>query len=338
MLHGPEAHLVNHINHPGLIKENVLHVIGVCSNPVRFHSRYRLAREWIEAMLNTKCVHLTVVEAAFGDRFHEIIDESNDQYDIVSVRVRTHSWIKESMMNLAVRHITTKYPKAQYFAWVDMDVFFNDPGWAQESLHQLQTFEVIQPWSDAVDLGPHGNIFQHFRSFGYQHQRRMPKQKHPSQKEYQYAHSGFAWCATRRFIESMYGAGGSNGPFMDWAILGSADHHMAFAMIGETKDTIHKMMNPSFFRKCQEWQNKAVRITNCEVGFTPGFIQHKFHGPKKRRYYRERWQILADKKYDPDTMIDHDEQGIAILVGNHQLEHAIYQYNISRYEDSIEEI
>lgn len=336
-MHGENQHLTNHIKHPDLRGDNVLHVMGVVSNPVRFHSRYRLARKWIEAMVGTACVHLTVVEAAFGDRLHEVIDDSNDQYDKISVRVNSHAWIKESMLNLAYRHISTKYQHAKYFAWIDMDVFFNDPNWAQETLHQLQTFEVVQPWSDAIDLGPLGNVFQHFRSFGYQHQRRIPKQKHPSQKTYQYAHSGFAWACTRRFAETMVGAGGSNGPFMDWAILGSADHHMAFAMIGETKDTIHKMMHPSFFRKCYEWQAKAVKVTKFEVGFTPGYIEHHFHGPKNRRYYRERWQILVDKKYDPDTMLTHDEQGIGILVGNDKLEHAIYMYNLSRFEDSIEQ-
>ena len=335
-MHGPTEHLTSHIKHSGLRGDNTLHVIGVCSNPVRFHSRYRLAREWIAAMIATQCVHLTVVEAAFGDRLHELIDNDSEAYDKISVRVKSNSWIKESMINLAKRRIVSKFPDAKYFAWIDMDVFFNDPNWAQETLHQLQRFEVVQPWSDAIDLGPMGNVLQTFKSFGYQHQKGVPKQKHPKQTYYQYAHSGFAWACTRRFLETMYGAGGSNGPLMDWAILGSADHHMAFAMIGETKDTIHKMMHPSFFRKCYEWQARALNVTKGQVGFTMGFIQHKFHGPKNRRYYRERWQILVDHDYDPDKMLTHDEQGIAILTGNHKLEHAIYQYNLSRMEDSIE--
>lgn len=335
-MHGSKEHLVSHIKHPELKSDNTLHVIGVVSNPARFHSRYRLAREWISAMVATPCVQLTVVEAAFGDRHHEIVDTKEDGWDKISVRVKSHAWIKESMINLAYRYISAKHQHAKYFAWIDMDVFFNDPNWAQESLHQLQTFEVIQPWSDAVDMGPMGEVLQHFKSFGYQHQRRIPKQKHPSQTYYQYAHSGFAWCCTRRFAETVFGAGGSNGPMPDWCILGSADHHAAFAMIGETKDTIHRMMYPSFFRKCYEWQAKATSVTKNEVGFTPGLIQHKFHGPKNRRYYRERWQILVDHKYDPDKMITHDEQGIATLVGNHKLEHAIYMYNINRHEDSIE--
>ena len=177
---------------------------------------------------------------------------------------------------------------------------------------------------------------RHYRSFGFQHQARKPKQKHKGETYYEYAHSGFGWACTRTFVEAMIGAGGSNGPMMDWAILGSADHHMAWAMIGDTKATIHKMMHKSFFRKCYEWEARATRVTKKEVGFVSGFIQHKFHGPKNRRYYRERWATLAENKYDPDTMLTHDSQGIAILTGNHKLEHDIYLYNLSRIEDSIE--
>jgi hypothetical protein len=292
-------------------------------------------RDFIAHMLESPNVHLTIVEAAFGDREHEIIDDAQG-FDVISVRIKSHAWIKESMMNLAFRRITSKFPDAKYFGWFDADIVFRDPNWAQETLHQLQIFEVVQPWSDALDLGPMGNVLQHFKSFGYQHQRRVPKQKHPSQP-YPYAHTGFAWCCTRKFLETMYGAGGSNGPLADWCVLGSADHHMAFAMIGETKDTIHGMMHPSFFRKCYEWQDKALSVTNGEVGFTTGRIEHQWHGRKNRRYYRERWQILVDHKYDPDKQLTHDEQGIAIISGNHKLEHAIYQYNNSRMEDGIDE-
>lgn len=328
-MYGDNQHLVNHVLHPELRSENTLHVIGVCSNPVRYHSRYRIAREWIKHMVGTKCVHLTIVEAAFGDRHHEIQPE-NAEYDYVPVRVQTETWIKEAMINLGFRHVSVKY-NAKYLAWIDMDVFFRDPNWAQETLHQLQHFPVVQPWQDCADLGPHGGIHQHFRSFGFQHQKRMPKQKHPSQKEYQYAHSGFAWACTRSFFEQVEG-------LMNFAILGSADHHMAFAMIGETKDTIHGKMHPSFFRKCYEWQAKALRITQGEVGFTTGRIEHWFHGPKKRRYYRERWQVLVDHLYDPDKDLITDSQGITILAGKPRLEQAIRMYNRSRFEDSIEEV
>lgn len=326
-------HIVSHVKHPKLIKENALHVVGVCSNPVRYNSRYRLAREWIKQMLHTENVKLTIVEAAHGDRHHEI-EQIYPEHTFDSFRVRTNSyaWIKESMINLAFRHIVSKHPHAKYFAWVDMDVFFKDPYWAQEAMHQLQHYEVMQPWSDALNLGPHGEILEHHKSFGWKFQRN----KNPSCFDYKWAHTGYAWACTRSFIEKMWGAGGASGPLMDWAILGSADHHMARAMMGEVVKSINGQMHPAFFRKCLEWQMMALKACHRDIGFQKGRIEHMFHGPMNRRYYVERWQILVDNHYNPDENLTHDDQGLAIVVGNKKLEQAIHQYNMSRAEDSID--
>jgi hypothetical protein len=338
MLHGPNGHLQDHILKPELIKENVLHVIGVISNPVRHHSRIRLAREWIRRMATTPYVQVHIVETAYGDRHHELEDICKSlNADFLPLRTKSNYWIKESMINVMYKSVAARFPSAKYFAWIDADVEFESPQWAQEALHQLQHFQVIQPWSECADLGPYGNVVQLFRSFGKQHQKGAPKQKHPTQKYYEYAHSGFAWCATRAFMEQVSGGGGSSGPLMDFCPLGSADHHMAFAMISETKDTIHRGMKPSFFRRCYDWQRQAVMISSNEVGYSEGMIKHHFHGPKNRRYYRERWQILVDLQFDPDTQLMHDAQGLCYITGNRKLEHAVHKYNLSRFEDSIEE-
>ena len=323
-----QGHLVNHIQNPKLRSQNTLYVVGVCSNPVRWHSRYRLAREWIAHMLSTPHVDLTVVETAIGDREFELYPQSAN-YHHVTLRTNSEAWIKESMINIGFRRIMGLNPDAKYFAWIDMDVFFRDLNWAQETMHQLQTFPVVQPWQDCADLGPHGGIMRHFRSFGFQHQRRVKKQTHPGQP-YEYAHTGFAWACTRAFLEQVV-------MLMDFPILGSADHHMGFAMTGEVDLTIHNGMSASFFRLCREWQERALKITHGEVGFTTGRIEHMFHGPKNRRYYRERWQILIDNHYDPDKDLIRDSQGLVTLVGKPKLEQAIRLYNRSRSEDDVSE-
>ena len=278
-------------------------------------------------MEDTPHVHLHMVETAYGHRSHEVTEEGNP--DHIQLRTNTEAWIKESMVNVGVRRMLGQFPDARYIAWVDADVFFRDPQWAGETLQQLQHFDVVQPWSDCLDLGFNGNVLQHFRSFGHQHQARIRKQKHPSEP-YQYAHTGFAWACTRRFWEQVEG-------LMDFPPLGSADHHMAFAMIDEVMDTVHGGMHDAFKRRAKEWQNRAVAVTHREVGYVAGRIEHPFHGPKKRRYYRERWQILIDHNFNPDTDLMRDEQGLIKIVGKPELEQAIRMYNRSRMEDSIEE-
>lgn len=319
------GHIVNHIQKPGLVSDNTLHVIGVITNPIRYHSRYRLYREWLEAMEKTPNVKVYTVEAAFGDRHHEITDSSNEKN--LQLRIKQEIWVKENLINLGVKHLLPKDWK--YLAWVDCDVFFRDPNWANETIHQLQHFPIVQPWSDCLDLGFNGNVYQHFKSFGYQHQRRIPKQKWPG--DYcVYAHTGFAWACTRAFWEQVQG-------LPDYCILGSCDHHAAFSCIGEVKDTIHKAMGESFHKLLFQWQDRAMKITHGEVGFVYGRIEHQFHGAKKRRKYRERWQILIDNKFDPEKDIMHDAQGLIQIIGKPKLLHDVHMYNVDRREDSTEE-
>lgn len=318
-------HIANHIQNPGLVSDNTLHVVVVCSNSPRYHSRFRLARQCIEELESTPNVKVYVVEAAHGDRHHEVTSSTKTNH--LQLRTRSEAWIKESMINLGVRNLVP--PTAKYIAWNDADIHFRDPNWAQETLHQLQHFAVVQPWEQCADLGPTGNIMQVHESFGRVHQRGARKAR--AGEDYDvYAHSGYAWACTRAFWEA-------TGGLLDFCILGSADHHMAWAMIGDGDWTVTNKIPASYARRVREWQNRAMRITHGQVGFTPGRIEHAFHGPKNRRYYRERWQILVDNKFDPDTDLMHDAQGLVQLVGKPTLEHDILLYNRSRSEDSIEE-
>lgn len=318
------THLVNHIQNPKLVSDSTLHVIGVISNPIRYHSRYRLYREWEKAMLATPHVNLITVETAFGDRFHEVTQADNPNH----LQLRTHQelWHKENMINLGLRLLPRNW---KYVAWVDCDVFFSDPNWALETIHQLQHYPVVQPWQSCLDLGFHGQVLQHFESFCYVHQLGVPKQCHPSQP-YKYAHSGFAWAATRKFIENTKG-------LMEFPVLGSADHHMAWAMINGVEHSVHGKMSDSFKRLCKEWQAAAFRVTNGNLGFVKGRIEHKFHGPKKRRQYRERWQIFVDHNFCPDKDLRYDSQGLLQITGKPGLLRAIQGYLRYRHEDSIEE-
>lgn len=318
-------HIENQINHAAPRSDETLHVIGVVSNPARYHSRYRLAREWADRMAATPHVRLHLVEAAYGDRHHELTDTGNTDH----LQLRTHSeaWIKEAMINLGEERLVPR--DARYIAWVDTDVEFRDPNWALETIHQLQHFPVVQPWQQCADLGHLGNIMQTYQSFGFLKQRGIRLQRN-SDEAYQYGHTGFAWACTRAFWEQVEG-------LMNWCILGSADHHMGWAMIGQVDHSIHGRMHPSFFRRCHEWQERAIRITHREIGFTPGRIEHNFHGSKRNRQYRERWRILIDHDFNPDRDLMKDNQGLVQLVGKPELEHAILQYNRARNEDSIDE-
>jgi hypothetical protein len=148
--------IVDHIQHKELCSHNTLYVIGVISNPVRYHSRYQLFRRWKKEMEATPHVKVVTCELAFGNRKHEVTDPMNP-FDL-QLRCHQELWHKENQINLAVRKLPHDW---KYVAWVDTDVSWPDKSWAQETLHQLQHYQLVQPWRDCTDLGPHGNILQH---------------------------------------------------------------------------------------------------------------------------------------------------------------------------------
>ena len=321
------SHLQSHITHPELRSDNTLHVIGVVSNTEQYHSRYRLTREWAARMATTANVRLQMVEATFGDRLPEIDSWQQEGFNVHRVQMNTNCWLKENLINIGVRQLPSDW---KYLAWVDCDLEFRDPSWALKTLHQLQHFPVLQPWQQCVDLGFGGSILQTHQSFGHLDQAGVRKQQKPGEP-YQYAHSGYAWACTRRFYEEVEG-------LLDFAILGSADHHMAWAMIGQVEHSVHGNSSEGFKRRCLDWQRKAQRACNSEVGFVPGRIEHHFHGSKQRRFYRERWEIIIEHGFDPDTDLRRDANGLYYLHSKPALEAAIRKYNRSRNEDSIEDL
>lgn len=319
-------HLVEHVKNHGLLSNDVLHVVAVVSNPIRFRSRYRLFREFENRMLETAGVKFYIVEMAYGDRAYECTDSSNGNH--LQLRTSQELWLKENMINLGVKRL---FPKDwKYMAWVDADVEFQNPYWARETIQQLQHYPVVQPWSHCVDLGPHGEVLQTFESFCSVHRKRIPKQTHPSQP-YKYAHSGYAWACTRFFWEN---AGG----LMDFPILGSADHHMAFSLIGRVRDTVHGKMGEAFKRKCFEWEANACKVTQGDlIGYVKGMLKHFFHGKKADRKYRERWPILFENDFNPDTDLSYDSSGVLVLTKSKpRLIADIMDYQRGRSEDSVD--
>jgi hypothetical protein len=336
------SHIVNQIKNPG-VKDgnNTLYVIGVCSNPVRFHSRYRLARKFIEEMSQTKCVKLVIVEGAYKARHFELKDEcAQNCADHIPIHLHQEIWVKESMINVGINHTKIKYPGSKYFAWVDMDVSFRNPNWAQDAIHQLQHYPIIQPWQTVANLGPTGNIMNSWKSVGEMIREGVPPlpkgDNHFCGNPYYsgdpkyFGHTGYAWCCTREFFENV-------GGLIDFAILGSADHHCALGCRGYYSHSVHSMMGGNFKELIHAWQTRAMQLTHGVIGWASGSIEHHFHGRMKNRHYVDRWKILVENKFDPVHDLRRDDQGIVYLVGKPKLLHDIMKYNRDRLEDDVYE-
>jgi hypothetical protein len=84
------------------------------------------------------------------------------------------------------------------------------------------------------------------------------------------------------------------------------------------------------------WQDRAAKLRK-NIGYMSGMLLHYWHGKKKDRGYKSRWQILIDYMYDPEFDIKRDWQGLWQLNENKPgLRDEIRKYFRERNEDSID--
>lgn len=311
------------------MRAELLDVVCVYSNPVRWESRLNRHLEFEKHMLDSG-VRLTVVECAYGERPFELPDD-NPKINRVRVRAKTMTWNKECLINIGVSRLPHDW---KYICWCDADIEFRKASWASETIHALQHYDIIQPWSDAYDLGPKGEHLQAHKSFCSQFWLGHPVA--PTGPKFwtfdggyaTYPHSGYVWACTRNAFEWL-------GGLIDFAIIGAGDHHMALALVGHVDKSVPGGVSPSYIQGLKLWEARALHHINFNIGFVWGTVMHYFHGKKQNRGYIERWKIITDNKFDPITDLKKNSFGVIELAGNKpKLKLDIDKYMRSRLEDS----
>ena len=304
------------------MQANLLDVIAVYNNPVRWTSRKKLQDVFEQHML-TSGVRLTTVECAYGDRPFELAP--NPHINRIQVMAKTWLWLKENLINIGVAHLQHDW---KYVGWIDADIEFRKgSSWASEAVHALQHYDVIQPWQHCYDLGPHDEHLETHTSFCSLYRNGKPVMM-PHKAPYVFGHPGYAWCATRHAIESL-------GGLLEIGILGAGDHHMAGGLVGLADRSMPGGISPGYKRFVMQWQQRSSVHINRNIGFIPGTIEHSWHGRKEDRKYVDRWKVLVDNKYDPDTDIKYNSSRVLELAGNKtKLAFDIDAYFRSRSEDT----
>ncbi len=292
-----------------------LYVIGVVSNPAQYARRYQLFEEFCTRMRAEPQVVLLTIE---------VQQKSRPFATSADIRLKTSSeiWHKENMINLAVQYLP---PNWKYMAWIDSDITFTNENWVRETLDELQTYDVLQLFSQAVDFGPKKQTMQVHTGFAYSHCMGYTW-KPPGYGKYW--HSGYAWGISRRMYEQL-------GGLLDFCILGSADHHMAMAMIGQVDQSLNAALHPTYVEWVRTFQERCDMYLKQNIGYVNGTILHEFHGSKKNRFYRERWLILTENRFDPLHDLKRDAHGLwALEPSRHKLRDDIRRYFRARNEDS----
>ena len=141
------------------MKSELLHVFTARFNPIRWSQPHNNYVEWAKHMLDSG-VHLHVAEVQYGHRPYECILPGVNH---IPLHADSWAWSKECAIMQAIYRV----PEAKYIAVVDSDVYFRNSNWAEETVHALQHYRVIQPWKTAFDMGPNGELLQTHSSFSF---------------------------------------------------------------------------------------------------------------------------------------------------------------------------
>jgi hypothetical protein len=296
-------------------KTKVLYVILPYFNFCNFKRRRELFINFVNENSKNSKLKIIVVELIGKTPLGNL-----NVWKHLKFRMDGQLWIKENLINKGVAVLPKDW---RYMAWIDADIKFLNEHWIDDTIYELKKSDIVQLWRSAINLGPFGETIKVDKSFGYM-ANGSGTEWTPTDK-YGNWHPGYAWACTRRFFNR-------TGGLIDWAILGSADRHMAMAMIGKALESGPSKMHANYRDMLEEFQN---RVKGLSLGWINGTIVHNWHGTLENRKYKERWNILIHNKYDPFLDIGVNDEGIIQLTSRgKRLEAEIKTYFLARSEDS----
>lgn len=198
-----------------------LWVVTTYYNPAGYHTR-RANYDRFAQPLHDAGIPLVTVECAFGAEPFSLTPAPH----IIQVRGRDCMWMKERLINLAIASLP---PQATKVAWIDADVLFTNPAWAQQAGALLDRWPLVQLFESISSLkrGQTAPTDGGDPGFAYRQGQRRPLSLRtaPGRTYHRFGAYGFGWAARRALLQP-------HGLY-DRAILGGGDQLVARASSGE---------------------------------------------------------------------------------------------------------
>ena len=294
---------------------DILYVIVPYFNFCAFERRRELFIEFITKIKKNRNVRIIITECIGNaplPRMHV--------WKHFKIETGSALWIKENLVNIGASFLPKNW---KYMAWIDADITFLNENWVGDTIDTLALCDVVQMFQTVINLGPSGEPIKTDKSFGYMH--KGSGTPYLKTDKYGFWHPGYAWACTKKAYVQM-------GGLIDWAILGSADRHMALAFIGKVLDSCPGNIHENYKNLLVEFEYKIKGLT---LAWVPGTIVHHWHGSLANRRYKERWAILTSGVFDPLVDIGFTSDGLVqISHEGRRLKNPIMNYFIDRSEDS----
>lgn len=300
---------------------NTLYIVIPYFNFVDYASGKINLDRFITQMSSTSGIAIVLVE---GYQTEKLPDYSQKIHKHIRVKLPSVLWVKENLINLGVKQLPKDW---QYMAWVDRDILFTNDNWVNETLAQLGSNDLVQPWTECVFLndnhehtiadkaGTNVIFAESFCSL-------LPKKILTASNWYKgrHAHPGQAWAIGRKFYDYL-------GGLYDKAILGGADSLPLIAKLELQK-------HPTLTGIQEDVADYLDKLKEARLGCVRGLICHYKHGEATNRQYVDRHKVMVTYNYKPSLFLTYNSDGVlAYTAQGKVMESAVRDYFVSRRED-----
>ncbi len=309
------------------MSDRKLHVIIPYFN----HTNARVSERNLELCLrnlslNSDC-RVVLVEGIWN-REAELPDYSDRIFRHLKFDLQSPIWVKENLINLGIESLGEDW---EFAAWIDKDIQFLNPDWAQEAMHKLQEVDILQPWSrvlflnsryEVKDSSPNVQSLQKYQGAG-ENGGLVSFSRALSYGDSNGGHPGNAWAVRKSFFKKI-------GGLFDQCIVGGGDSVLVACL-----DALYKCRDPDRASNFGVFLNEYTpRFRNVIAGWMDGTILHHHHGEMEKRNYLGRYGLLRKCGFNAESQLSYDANGTLKLT-NDGLEKAILDFFLSREEHLI---
>lgn len=250
--------------------------------------------------------NLAVVELSFDGQF-ELTD--SDAEILIQIGRGSKVWQKERLLNIAIEALPAEVKEV---AWIDADVIFEDDEWTDKVYSALQSFTLVQCFSEVINLPANhisgDPIIQNSdntrKSIAYlaSINKAAASSLERNSIGTGIVSRGFAWAAIRSFIQKHQ--------LYDACVTGSGDRALAFAALNQIPVTLDSLsMNTARANHYVNWASSFHQDLAGSMSYVPGKIFHLWHGNMEDRGYKTRHQSFAKFSFDPAKDIIKNAEG-----------------------------
>jgi len=298
-----------------------LYIILPYFNFLNYKSGIKNLELFVQNFKDYNNVKIVLVEAVYKPEL-QLENYSNQLYKHIKVKAEHILWIKENLINIGIKHLPEDW---KYVGWIDRDIQFKNPNWANHCIEELQHSDLIQPWKECLFLDEQGQIkVEEYFNKGSLVNKKILSHCYIScssnPEEPHFKHAGHAWCCTRNFYNKI-------GMLCDKAIVGGGDGLIVIAIEQKHKHPHYRYLGSVLEDYCN-------KLEGTKIGYINETIYHNHHGSIENRNYLKRYDDLYTLDYTPWEHLTYNQDGVLKFTENGRiLEEFVELYLLSRNED-----